>query len=141
MPKKVTDYMTAKVVAVPPATGVREAFFIMKENHIRHLPIVEKDRLVGIVSDRELRRPGWVDESRDITHVYYLKDSLTVGDVMIKDVHVIHTYDTLRKAVKLLLDNRIGAAPVLDKTGAVVGMLSAVDLMRALYDIVSEGKR
>jgi acetoin utilization protein AcuB len=140
MPKKVTDYMTAKVVSVPPTTGVREAFFIMKENHIRHLPVVEDNRLLGIVSDRELRRPGWVDESRDITHVYYLKDSLTVGDVMIKDVHVIHTYDTLRKAVRLLLDNRVGAAPVLDKTGAVVGMLSAVDLLKALYDMVSAGK-
>jgi acetoin utilization protein AcuB len=140
MPKKVTDYMTAKVVTVPPATGVREAFFIMKENHIRHLPVVDNGRLVGIISDRELRRPGWVDESRDITHVYYLDDSMSVGDVMIRDVHVIHTYDTLRKAVKLLLDNRIGAAPVLDKTGAVVGMLSAVDLLQALIDMVSQKK-
>ena len=140
MPKKVTDYMTAKVVTVPPSTGVRDAFFIMKENHIRHLPVVDDNHLVGIISDRELRRPGWVDESRDITHVYYLDDSMSVGDVMIKNVHVIHTYDTLRKAVKLLLDNRIGAAPVLDKTGAVVGMLSAVDLMHALYDMVSQRK-
>jgi acetoin utilization protein AcuB len=140
MPKKVTDYMTAKVITVPPTAGVREAFFIMKENHIRHLPVVENNRLVGIISDRELRRPGWVDESRDITHVYYLDDSMSVGNVMIKDVHVIHTYDTLRKAVKVLLDNRIGAAPVLDKTGAVVGMLSAVDLLHALHDIVSQGK-
>ncbi len=141
MPKKVTDYMTAKVITVPPTTGVREAFFIMKENHIRHLPVVENNRLVGIVSDRELRRPGWVDETRDITHVYYLKDSLSVGDVMIRDVLVIHTYDTLRKAAKLLLDNRIGAAPVLDKTGAVVGMLSAVDLLKAFYDLASQTKR
>lgn len=140
MPKKVTDYMTRKVISVTPRTGVREAFFKMREHSIRHLPVVENEKLVGIVSDRELRRPDWVDESRDITHVYYLDDAMSVGDVMIKEVHVIHTYDTLRKAARLLLDNRIGAAPVLDKNGALVGMLSAVDLLHALYDKVSVDK-
>jgi acetoin utilization protein AcuB len=140
MAKKVTDYMTRKVISVTPHTGVREAFFKMREHSIRHLPVVENEKLVGIVSDRELRRPDWVDESRDITHVYYLDDAMSVGDVMVKEVHVIHTYDTLRKAARLLLDNRIGAAPVLDKNGALVGMLSAVDLLHALYDKVSGEK-
>jgi acetoin utilization protein AcuB len=142
MPAKVTDYMTQKVVSVTADTGIREAFFKMKEHHIRHLPIVDDDnKLIGIVSDRELRRPDWVDESLDIAHFYKLDDNLSVGDVMITQVHVAHTYDTLRKAVSLLLDNNIGAAPVLDKTGALVGMLSAVDLMRALHDMTSAKKR
>lgn len=140
MPKKVTDYMTRKVVTVTPDTGVREAFFKMKEYHIRHLPVVADGILVGIVSDRELRRPDWVDEAVDITHVYYLDDAMLVGDIMIKDVLVVHTYDSLRKAAKLLLDNKIGAVPVLDKTEAIVGILSAVDLLRALYDMVSDDK-
>lgn len=139
---KVTDYMTQKVISVPPETGVRAAFFKMKEHHIRHLPVVKNgSELVGIVSDRELRRPQWVDESLDISHVYYLDDEMTVGDVMITRVHVIHTYDSLRKAVSLLLDNHIGAAPVLDKTGALVGMLSAVDLLRALRDMMMESEK
>lgn len=139
MSRKVTDYMTRKVVSVSPDTGVRVAFFKMKENHIRHLPVVDDDdKLIGIVSDRELRRPDWVDESPDIAHTYYLNDEISVGNVMITNVHVIHTYDTLRKAVKLLLDNKIGAAPVLDKTDALVGMLSAVDLLRALHDVMDE---
>lgn len=139
MNDKVTDYMTRKVITIRPDAGIREAFFKMKEHHIRHLPVVEDNRLLGIISDRELRRPDWVDETVDIAHVYQLDDALSVSDVMIKDVHVIHTYDSLRKAARLLLDNRIGAAPVLDKTGALVGMLSAVDLLRALYEM-SGGK-
>lgn len=142
MTGKVAEYMTRKVVSVPRETGVREAFFKMKKHHIRHLPVVDDDnKLIGIVSDRELRRPDWVDESWDIAHVYSLDDEMLVGDVMIENVHVIHTYDTLRKAVRLLLQNNIGAAPVLDKTGALVGMLSAVDLLRALDDVVGEGKK
>ena len=138
MPTKVSEYMSAKVVTVAPDTGIREAFFIMKEHSIRHLPVIENGELAGIISDRELRRPNWVDEAQDISHVYYLDDNMAVSDVMIRNVMVLHTYDTLRKAVKLLLEHNIGAAPVLDKTSSIVGMLSAVDLLRALNDSIDE---
>ncbi|MFH1419610.1 MAG: CBS domain-containing protein [Planctomycetota bacterium] len=142
MTGKVSEYMTRKVISVPSDTGIREAFFKMKKHHIRHLPIVDADnKLIGIVSDRELRRPEWVDESLDVAHMYRLDDEMSVGDVMISRVHVIHTYDTLRKAVKLLIENHIGAAPVLDKTGELVGMLSAVDLLRALDDLMGGEKQ
>ncbi len=134
--------MTPQIIAIPPTMGIREAFFMMKENSIRHLPIVDQDnRLVGIISDRELRRPNWVDEAQDIAHVYYLDNSMLVSDVMITNVHILHTYDTLNKAVSLLLDNHIGAAPVLDKMGNLVGMLSAIDLLRALKDSIDQQRK
>ncbi len=139
---KVSTYMTARVISIPPDLGIREAFFVMKENSIRHLPVIDEDRkLIGIISDRELRRPNWVDEAHDIAHVYYLDNSMQVKDVMIENVHVLHTYDTLARAVALLLDRNIGAAPVLDKTGSLVGMLSAIDLLRALADLIKAGKK
>ena len=139
---KVSSYMSPQVISIPPTMGIREAFFKMKENAIRHLPIIdENNTLIGIISDRELRRPNWVDEAKDISHVYYLDNSMLVSDVMITNVHIIHTYDTLNKAVSLLLDNQIGAAPVLDKTGTLVGMLSAIDLLRALKDSIDQQKK
>lgn len=139
MPAKVTDYMASKVISIAPDTGVREAFFTMRERGIRHLPVIdEAAQLVGIVSDRELRRPDWVDEARDLAHVYYLEDDMLVRDVMIRNVHVVHTYDTLRKATRVLLDNHVGAVPVLDKTGSLAGILSAVDLLRALSDMIEQ---
>jgi len=139
---KVSNYMSPQVISIPPTMGIREAFFKMKENAIRHLPIVdENNTLIGIISDRELRRPNWVDEAQDISHVYYLDNSMLVSDVMITNVHIIHTYDTLNKAVSLLLDNNIGAAPVLDKTGTLVGMLSAIDMLRALKDSIDQQKK
>ena len=131
--------MTPQIISISPNMGIREAFFKMKENSIRHLPIVDEDnKLVGIISDRELRRPNWVDEAQDIAHVYYLDNSMLVSDVMITNIHVLHTYDTLNKAVALLLDNHIGAAPVLDKTENLVGMLSAIDLLQALRDSINQ---
>jgi acetoin utilization protein AcuB len=139
---KVSNYMSPRVLSIPPTMGIREAFFKMKEHAIRHLPIVdENNTLIGIISDRELRRPNWVDEAQDISHVYYLDNSMLVSDVMITNVHVVHTYDTLNKAVSLLLDNHIGAAPVLDKTGTLVGMLSSIDLLRALKDSIDQQRK
>jgi acetoin utilization protein AcuB len=139
---KVSHYMSPQLLSIPPSMGIREAFFKMKENSIRHLPIVdENNNLIGIISDRELRRPNWVDEAQDISHVYYLDNAMLVSDVMITNIHVIHTYDTLNKAVSLLLDNHIGAAPVLDKTGNLVGMLSAIDLLRALKDSIDQQRK
>jgi acetoin utilization protein AcuB len=138
---KVSNYMSRQVISINQDMGIREAFFLMKEHSIRHLPIVdERKQLIGIISDRELRRPNWVDEAHDISHVYYLDNTMHVRDVMIRNVHVLHTYDTLSKAVSLLLDKAIGAAPVLDKTETLVGMLSAIDLLRALADMIREQK-
>jgi acetoin utilization protein AcuB len=52
---KVSNYMTPQIISISPNMGIREAFFKMKENSIRHLPIVDEDnKLVGIISDREL---------------------------------------------------------------------------------------
>lgn len=139
---KVSKYMSKQVVSIQQDMGIREAFFLMKEHSIRHLPIVDSSKqLIGIISDRELRRPNWVDEAQDITHVYLLDNSMNVCDVMITSVHVLHTYDTLNKAVNLLLEEGIGAAPVLDKTGTLVGMLSSIDLLRALSDMIKEQKK
>ncbi|MCG7586999.1 MULTISPECIES: CBS domain-containing protein [Photobacterium] len=141
MPTKVSEYMTRKVITIQPEAGLREAFFLMRDEAIRHLPVTnEAGELIGIVSDRELRRPGWVDESPDIGHEYDLTDDLHIGDVMIRDIVHVRTYDTLTKAVGTLLDYHVGAAPVLDKTGDLVGMLSAVDLLKAFQNTLETQK-
>ena len=141
MPTKVSEYMSPKVITANPELGIREAYFLMREEGIRHLPVVDDDGgLQGIVSDRELRRPNWVDEAPDLQHQYQLTDDMQVEDIMIKHVHLVHTYDTLSKAVKLVLEHKIGALPVLDKNNELVGMLSAVDLLRALDHIFDASK-
>ncbi|MDD1794907.1 CBS domain-containing protein [Enterovibrio makurazakiensis] len=141
MPGKVSDYMTRKLITVSADTGVREAYFLMRDKDIRHLPVTQDSQLVGIISDRSLRRPNWADEAPDIEHPYLLSDDLTVGDVMIKDVITCRTYETLSKANQTLLDYNVGALPVLDKTDDLVGILSAVDLLEALQDMLKTEKR
>lgn len=141
MPTKVSEYMTRRVITIDENAGAREAYFLMRDETIRHLPVINSENeMIGFISDRELRRPNWADESPDIEHEYRITDNLCVRDLMIREVVNVHTYDTLTKAVGTILDNNIGAAPVLDKAGDLVGMLSAVDLLQAFKDTLEHQK-
>lgn len=134
---KVSRYMSPKVITARPEDGIRQTFFRMRENRIRHIPVIDQgQRLVGILSDRDLRRPEWVDEDLDISHVYNLDDQLQVRDLMTTDVKVVYTYDTVRKANRYFIEHRFGALPVLNKEEELVGILSAVDVLRAFDDFM-----
>lgn len=131
----VSKYMTQKLETARPDEGIRSVFFRMRQARVRHMPVVTGGgQLAGWLSDRDLRRPDWADPDVDLGHDYKLDDNLEVRDLMNPRPTVLHTYDSLGKAVALLLEHRYGAMPVLDKTGALVGVLSAHDLLRALGD-------
>ena len=119
-----------------PEDGARETYFRMRETQVRHLPVVEGARLVGIVSDRDLRRPDWVDEAPDLAHDYQLDDDLTVGDLMTSHPLSVHTYEPLQHAVEIIQKHGFGALPVLDKGGHLVGILTKMDLIGALHDLL-----
>ncbi|WP_444995396.1 CBS domain-containing protein [Aliikangiella sp. IMCC44359] len=141
MTLKVSNFMTNKVHTAHSEDGIRETFFRMRELTVRHLPVVDdNNQLVGIISDRDLRRPNWVDEAPDLSHIYRLDDDIQVGDLMSKNVVVAHTYESISKVAKVLLEHRYGALPVLNKAEELVGILSAFDLLKALDSILNEQK-
>jgi len=139
---KVSNFMTQKVLTAHPNDGIRHTFFRMREDNVRHFPVLDdNNRLVGIISDRDLRRPEWVDEAPDLSHIYNLDNDLTVKDLMSKNLVVAHTYESLHKVTKLLIEHRYGALPVLNKEDELVGILSATDLLQALEILLSEQKQ
>lgn len=134
---KLTDVMTAKLITGDPEEGLRGAFFKMRHNNIRHLPVVDADmNLLGMVTDRDLRRPDWVDEAPDLAHVYYLDDNMSLKDVMTRNPLLVHTYDPVQRAAQLMRENRFGALPVLNKEQRLVGMVSAVDMLQVLEELI-----
>ena len=139
---RISKYMTDKLITARPTDGSRTAFFRMREHGIRHMPVVDDERgLVGIISDRDLRRPNWVDQAPDLAFDYHLDDEVVVGDLMTPAVITVNTYDTLHKAVTLFLEHRFGCLPVLDKTGALVGIVSPLDLLRAFDELDAAASR
>ena len=137
---KVSKYMTQKLITATPEMSVKQAFLTMRSHRVRHLPVVDGDRLVGIISDRDLRRPRWAEKIDDWTAYYQVSDDITVKDVMTKHPEVVHTYDNILKAVGIFRERRYGALPVLDKEGTLVGILSAQDLLLALEELLTQAK-
>jgi len=134
---RVSEYMSQPTMVADPNDGARETFFRMRAARIHHLPVLDGAQLVGILSDRDLRRPDWVDEAPDLAHPYELADDLTVGDLMTRHPISVHTYEPLDRAAAWFLQQGFGSLPVLDKGGHLVGIITKRDLIRALHDLLA----
>jgi acetoin utilization protein AcuB len=134
----VGQWMTANPETVSPDISVRSAFFKMRLEGYRHLLVEEEGKLVGIVSDRDLRRPDISNEPDGWNDFYNLDDDYEVRYVMTRDVHTVTSGDPLEKALKLMTERKFNALPVLDKRGKVIGILSSHDLLRAFQATLQE---
>ena len=138
---RVSRYMTQKLITATPEMSVKDAFLVMRRHRVRHLPVVEGDRLVGIISDRDLRRPQWVDALDDWTTYYQINDDIRVKDAMTSNPEVVRTFDPIARAVRIFRERRYGALPVMDKEGSLVGILSAQDLLLALEELLDRSRK
>ena len=137
---KVSKYMTQKLITATPEMSVKQAFILMRSHNVRHIPVVEAEGLVGILSDRDLRRPRWAENLDDWTAYYQINDAHSVANVMTRNPETVRAADAVLKAVKIFRKRRYGALPVLDKDGDLVGILSAQDLLGALEEYLTKPK-
>ncbi len=128
---KVRDLMTISCVTAPPAMPVLEARQLMIEKRIRHLLVSEGPKLVGIVTDRDIRlnlpSPA---TSLSVWEINYLLARMTLASVMTKNVVTVESSREATEAAQLMLDHKIGALPVVDR-GLLVGIITETDLLRA----------
>ncbi|MCP4036585.1 MAG: CBS domain-containing protein [bacterium] len=132
---KVSEYMSTEVVTANLRDGLRQTFYRMRERDIRHMPVVGDDeRVIGIISDRDLRHPDWVDAEENCAHYYLLDNAHKVEDTMSTNPIAVLADDNLQKAVGVMIDHKYGALPVVDDDHRLIGMISAIDLLRAFHD-------
>ena len=127
----VADAMTAPAIAIGPGDSLVDAARRMVEHAIRHLPVVEEGVVIGMVSDRDIRTFAG-DPARFVETGGDGARALVVRDVMTPDVLTIHPRRPLLDAADELADERLGAIPVVDGDGRLVGIVSYVDVLRAL---------
>jgi CBS domain-containing protein len=127
----VREWMTTVLVTVRPDAPVAEAQHLMRHRRIRHLPVVEGERLAGIITDRDVRTtlPSPAT-SLAVSEIRYLLDRLLVERVMTRSVITIGPDATIADAVGLVLGHRIGALPVMEGD-RLVGIITETDLLRA----------
>jgi len=133
----VSRYMTQKLVTATEDMSVKQAFLLMQTHRVRHIPVVDGEALVGIISDRDLRRPRWSEGLDDWTSVYQIDDHHQVGQVMTRNPETVRTSDHVLEAVRIFRERRYGALPVLNKHGDLVGILSAQDLLEPLEEALT----
>lgn len=135
----VGEWMTPNPHTVTPDTPTRAAFFRMRSEGVRHLPVVDDGRLVGIVTDRDLRRPDVSDEPDGWHEFYRLDEDYEVRHVMTREVETARSGDRLERAVGAMAHGRFGALPVVDENARLIGILTSFDLLEALGCALSNG--
>lgn len=129
---KVKDAMHRGVEWVSPETPVAELAKLMRDQDIGSIPIGEDDRLIGMVTDRDIVCKGLAEEGFD-------GRKATARHVMTSGIHCCREDDDLAKAVRHMEELKIRRLPVINKSMRMVGMLSMGDLSRtASSDLLSE---
>jgi acetoin utilization protein AcuB len=132
----VQDWMSRKVITVDHDAPILKASKLMKQNGIQHLPVLKKERLIGIISDRDLKEAQPSDAtSMDIYELYYLLDEVKVNSIMPPNLFTITSEESVEKAAATMLKHNISALPVVDPQGELQGIITKGDVFRAFVSI------
>lgn len=130
----VGGWMTDNPVTLTPERPVIAVYALMAEHEIRHVPVVEDGRLVGLISDRDLHQATPLGRARkpgDIAHLF----TTPVSEIMTKEGFVtVDPQTTLGEAAKRLVDANVHSLPVLDGD-RLVGILTTHDILRAVMGL------
>ncbi len=130
----VENRMKREPITISPETGIIEASRLLRQYKIRHLPVVKGGRLVGILTDRDLKRASPSPAtSLSVYEVNYLLDRLEAKEVMTKQVVTVTPKTTIEEAAELLLAHKIGGLPVVEGD-TLVGIVTETDVLEALVE-------
>lgn len=131
----VSDYMTTKVVTANLRDGLHQTFHRMLERNVRHMPVLgAKGELAGIISERDIRRPNFVDDDPNTVHYYVLDNNVKVNEAMTANPATVVPTDSIQHALDIFIAHKFGALPVVDANGKLIAILSALDLLKAFRD-------
>ena len=125
--ESVLPYYSIGTHAIEAHQSIAHAIEVMQEHHLRHLPVLEDGKVVGEVSDRDLRVWGLRQQ---------LGKSTMIRHIMIEDPYVISPAQPLKEVASEMAERRIGCAIVV-QAGRLVGMFTVTDALRALARLAS----
>ena len=132
----VSEIMTREVITLRPQSNLREAISIIQKFRIRHIPVVEDGKIAGIVTDRDIKRAtpsihGGVTQD-DYERVL---DETKLFQVMTRDPATVSPDSSIKAVARMLVEKKYGALPVVSD-GTLVGIISDIDLLRVLHDML-----
>ena len=136
----VKDFMTRKVVYISPDTTIAHAADLMREQDLHRLPVIENDKLVGLVTEGTIAEASPSKAtSLSIYEMNYLLNKTKVKDVMIKEVITVSAYASLEDATYLMYKNKVGILPVVDNE-QLYGVITDRDIFAAFLQVSGYGE-
>lgn len=134
--------MSRAVITADVNDSMQEAMKLMKDNNISMLPVMKKGKLVGIVTDRDLKRSSASDATTlEVHELLFLISKIKVKDIMTSDPVTIPVNFTIEETAEVLLNHKFSGAPVIDEKGDLAGTITKNDLFRAMISLTGVGKK
>jgi acetoin utilization protein AcuB len=138
----VKNWMSKKVITVDVNDSMEEAMRLMKEKGVQMLPVMKGGKLVGIVTDRDLKKASASDATTlEVHELVYLISKIKVKNIMSRDPITIPFNYTVEEAAEILLHNKISGAPVVDDAEKIIGTISKEEIFRVLISLTGIEKR
>jgi acetoin utilization protein AcuB len=138
----VKNWMSKKVITIDVDDSMQHAISMMKENDIRLLPVLKTGKLVGIVTDRDLKRASPSDATTlDVHELLYLISKIRIKDIMNKEPITVPEDFTVEETAEVLMKHRLSGVPVVSNKGQVVGVITQHDLFKVMIALTGFGHR
>jgi len=122
---RVKDWMIKNVVTINSDASVLDALKIMKKSSIRHLPVVDNSKFVGLITSADAKQAILTG----------MLETLKVGNVMMNTPVTVTRETTLEEASRIIYEKKVGSLPVVEK-GKVIGILTIIDILKAFIDLM-----
>lgn len=138
----VRNWMSKKVITIDENDSMQTAMKLLKAHDIRMLPVMKGDNLVGVLTDRDIKRASASDATAlEIHELIFLISQIKAKEIMSKNPITVPPDFTLEETAEVLLKNKISGAPVVDQAGKIVGTITQTDLFNSLISLTGIGKR
>ena len=132
----VRDRMSVDVPTLSPDNTLLKAMNLVQQKGIRYLPVVDGKKVVGMVTEHDVRKAGSSDASSlSIYELNYLLDKVKVSKFMTKKVITVLPQEPIEVAAKKIYDHKIGALPVVEKN-ELVGLITSADILETFIEVL-----
>lgn len=137
----VANWMNRNVLTVDASDSMLDAQKILKERNIRHLPVIRNGKLVGILTDRDLKKASPSDATTLEAHeLLYLTAKIKVEEIMTRNPITVPFNYTVEECADIFLKHKFSGLPVVDKQGNVVGTITDTDIFRLITSLTGIGR-
>lgn len=138
----VKNWMSTPAITIDPRSSMQDGMELMKTHKISMLPVVDGNRLVGVVTDGDLKKASPSDATTlDIHELLYLLATVQIKDVMSKKAITVPANFTIEETAEILANHKITGVPVMGDNGEVLGVITHTDLFRVIISLTGIKKR